>query len=370
METIGFGSEKRLKERFLEVSRKVRGNGSSAAFDRRYAAGLLSTAHPFHEYGQARNFVACRGREPVARLTASVNPYAQGDGFQIGYIGLFECVEDYEAARAVLSAGTEYLRSVGAYRVWGPVDYSTWYRYRFVVDGGRADPFFLEPCNPSYYPDYFQRFGFLAKMSYFSARTEEPWRHVERCRRYEEGFYERGYTVRPLDRSRLKAELELLYDLSVQAFRVNPGFCPISRVEFQRLYAGLFRLVDPDLVAFAQAPDASPFGFILALPNYAALLAGARVPGLYLKSLSLKRRREETKTLVIKTLGVLPALRRVLAGPVLISYIHRKAMEKGYERVVHALMREDNLSLKYSGWSAAPFRRYSLYELDLLEGAP
>jgi len=365
METIGFDLDKRLQERFLEVTRNVRGNGSTAALDRRYAAGLLARAHPFHGYGQSRNFI-----EPVARLTASVNPYAQGDGFQFGYIGLFECVEDYEAARAVLSAGTEYLRSVGAYRVWGPVDYSTWYRYRFVVDGGCADPFFLEPSNPAYYPDYFQRFGFLAKMSYFSARTEEPWTHVERSRRYEEAFYDRGYTVRPLDRSRLKDELELLYDLSIQAFGANPGFCPISRAEFQRLYAGLFRLVDPDLVAFAHAPDGRPFGFIFALPNYAEVLSGAKVPGFYLKALSMKRRRGEAKTLVIKTLGVLPAVRRVLAGPVLVSYIHRKAMEKGYERVVHALMREDNLSLKYSGWSAAPFRRYHLYQLDLLEGGP
>jgi hypothetical protein len=357
-----------LEERFLRVPQAVRPNGPCAAFDRRYAAGLLARANPFHGYGQSRNFIACRGKEPVARLTASVNPYAQGDGFQIGCIGLFECVDDYEAAEAVLSAGTDYLRSVGAYRIWGPVDFSTWYRYRFVVDGGHGDPFFLEPSNPSYYPDLFQRFGFLAKMSYFSARTDEPWAHVERCRRYEEGFYDRGYTVRPLDRSRLEAELELLYDLSIQTFRVNPGFCPIPLAEFQRLYAGLFHLVDADLVAFAQEPDGRPFGFIFAVPNYAEVPVGAKVPGLALKTLCMRRRRGEAKTLVIKTLGVLPALRRVLAGPVLVSYIHRKAMQKGYERVVHALMREDNLSLKYSGWSAAPFRRYNLYELDLLEG--
>jgi len=70
-------------------------------------------------------------------------------------------------AQEVLQTAFTKLQSLGIQKVWGPMEFSTWNSYRFLVDGGES-PFFNEPWNPPEYPYWWQEMGFQVLKSYFS----------------------------------------------------------------------------------------------------------------------------------------------------------------------------------------------------------
>ena len=70
------------------------------------------------------------------------------EGRRAGVIGHYAAA-DAASGQTLLRAGVRRARSRGSgARAVGPMDGTTWRRYRFIVDRGTEPPFFLEPDNP------------------------------------------------------------------------------------------------------------------------------------------------------------------------------------------------------------------------------
>ena len=303
--------------------------------------------------------------EVVARVAARVRPeWRDPPGRPYGVVGWFEAMaEPHGAGEAALDAATGWLGARGARFAYGPVDGDTWHRYRFNVGPAEPAPFLLEPYNPPRYPELWSRRGFALVERYLSKRVDAPERVLAHLSPRAATARAAGYRIQSLDPARFAAELDRLHELSRRIFRGNLLYTDIDRDEFTALYAGTGRLIDPGMVAFAVAPDATDAGFVFALPDRfraVAAMHGGSGASAALRYL-LARLAGRPRAANLKTVGVVDEHRgRGLAAALMARAYHR-IVAAGYRATNHCLIRADNPSEALDGGVGVELRRYELY---------
>lgn len=344
-----------LMAAFLDVERAVyRGDPIHARLPQPDLSSQLSARNPFFaQGGEHRAFVAFAEDTPVGRVVAMRSPrLTTEDGGPLGLVGFFECEDRIETARALLDEATRWLAAQGAARVVGPMNFSTWYRYRFVTGGHERGPFLLEPYNAPWYGRLFQAAGFTPYRQYASLRvTHTPVAMLAamhaRCARKDVVF-------EPLDLSRGDDALPLFYELSRRIFAGKTAYSAITLEEFQGLYRGATALLEPGLSWIARDGAGSPLGFLFAYPD---LLEPAR-------------RGEPTarpETTVLKTIGILPEAPRGLGWAM--CHLHIEAARaRGYRFGIYALMEKWQELLRYTqadrrdqGLAGEVWKEYTLF---------
>ena len=289
--------------------------------------------------GRQAVLVALEGDTPVARLVARESPQLRDDGDRpIGMLGFFESLDRQDAADVVFDAGRQWLHKRGIARIVGPMDGDTWHRYRVNAGPFERPPFPLEPWNPPYYRSLWETAGFRPLESYSSKWIHDVGQLLPGLAKGVERSASRGVRIRGLDPTRLEAELSVVHEISSEIFQDAFLYTPISRHEFLEMYRGGERMLDPDLVVFAVAPDGREIGFVFA---YADAAQGA---------------------VHYKTIGVRAEWRRAAVAAALSHHVYSSALAKGLHAGNHALMRDDNRSQALDQGQGDVFRRYLLYE--------
>lgn len=281
------------------------------------------------------------GPRVVARCGLWFRRRAAGFGMLLGLVGHYFAASP-EAGVEVLFAACERLKAEGCRLAVGPMDGSTWERYRLVTERGDEPPFFLEPDNPDDWPGHFAAAGFSPMARYCSALVpslEELSHDAEAGRRLQE----RGVTVRTLDPERFTEELSRIYDICRDAFVYNFLYMPIDEDGFLALYAPLRPIVRPELVLLAEK-GSELVGFIFAVPD-----------------LLQPRRGRPIDTGIIKTMAVRPRHTGIGLGGHLMDRAHHSLRQAGFRRAIHALYHEDNRSGRISRRTAQVIRRYTLF---------
>lgn len=327
-------------------------------------AARLLPDFAFYTYGQALHLVATVKGVDVGRCSAMINTRAlDDDGRQNGYIGNWECIDDDAVAFAMLDKAVEWLREHDCHQIFGPIDFSTWYGYRFSIGPWEAPPVLFEPYTPPHYDEQWRRFGFAYDETYFTDRVDDPGAYVTRTEERLKTALEMGVRFRCLNRAKFDEALRSVYDLSVDQFS-NPHFTKVDFDEFKAMYAGSSGSIDPRLFIFAIAPDGSIGGFVFGIPNFArasAALQGQPTLPRKLRALANKR---HANSVLIKTFAVDKRMRGYGIGSLLANRVIQAAADLGYDRVHNMTMHESNLSKKMSeGGGGVPIRRYATYRL-------
>ncbi len=361
MKVLTFGQDAGLLRKFLDLPARIRRADPAWIPPFRQAVRAELDPHaPFHRHGDMAHFLAFEGHEAIARCSAMINRRYDDD---LGFIGYFEAFDHYEASQAVLSAALDWLRERGVTVVRGPINTSTYFPYRFMTEGFEHEPFFMEPYNPNHYPEHWERFGFKPRCSYSSTRVDSA-AFAAAVSRHHDRSLAAGYRSRPFDPNRFDAELRLMYDLSTAIFQDSWMWRPIDFAEFRALYAGMRGIMDPDLCHFLFQGE-TPVGFVFGLPDYGpAIRAMNGSRSLFAKVRFLTERRNNPAAL-LKTFGVLPDHRNGSLALALTYLMHEAAARKGYAQTLHALMREDNTSLRMSHrFGGETLKRYALFERE------
>jgi GNAT superfamily N-acetyltransferase len=264
------------------------------------------------------------------------------NGAPTGLIGEYESA-DGETAMSLLAEATARLRDAGCAFAIGPMDGSTWRKYRFVTSRGSMLPFFLEPDNPDSYPAQFERAGFKPLATYFSAITCDLSTRDQRSDKISERMSNSGVRIRAVDLNAFDDELRRIFAVSREAFTENFLYTPISESEFMELYRPIRPFLLPDLILIAEC-EGAPIGYVFAMPDHARA-----------------QREELVDAIVVKTLAVLPGRRIAGLGSLLLDHVHAAAHTLGFRKAIHALMHESNVSRNLSARTAEIFRRYTLF---------
>jgi GNAT superfamily N-acetyltransferase len=276
-----------------------------------------------------------------------VPPYP---GHRLGFIGHY-AVTSAASAAAVLGLACEQLTEHGCTLAVGPLDGTTWRRYRLLTERGDEPLYFLEPDNPDDWPGHWIAAGFSPLAPYFSAvnsRLDEPDPRLAEIGRRNA---ERGLTLRTVDLARFEEELRAIHALSLESFKQNFLYSPIGEEEFLEQYRGIRPFVRPELVLLLEQ-GGRLVGYLFGVPDHLQAKRGLAID-----------------TAIIKTLAVHPSQLGTGQGTFLMGRFHEIAAGLGYRRVIHALMSEDNHSRKISEHTAKTIRRYTLYS-QLLTALP
>ena len=266
------------------------------------------------------------------------------DGGTPGLVGFFAARADAppEAARAVLAAAARALREDrGARVVVGPLDGTTWDAYRLALPEHGPLRFLPDIATPPHYPALFEAAGFSKLADYIStALAPDPatWARLDRAAAR---FAARGIRVEPFDPARAERDLLDAFAVARAAFARAFLYTPIPAEGFLARYRPAVPRIAPEFVRIARDAAGAPAGFAGALPTP---LAPAGAPALGVKTLAIRPA---------------PALRGL--GAWLVEDLHRRAADRGFRTVYHALMHESNGSANITARAARVVRRYRLY---------
>jgi len=331
----------------------------------------LSPAFPF--YGRRgndhRRFLAFAGGKPVARCLASVNRELRDrDGTPVGAIGFFEAADDYAAAEAVLAAAVRWLREEhGSRCLWGPMNFDIWHGYRFMTRGFGEEPFHGEPSNKTYYPDFFERFGFLARQRWntleldAAALDQLAASGADRSRK----LIESGYRFEPFDLRRFDVSVEALHAVLTRSFSGFLGYTPISLPEFRGLMSVARQALHPDCSTFVYDAEGALAGFAGVFRDLGAAVRAMRGGRGLLARLRFLHHSRRAKRLMLHIGGITPEEAEKRSGVAKGAFCHvvRKLRQQGCERVLATLIAKGNPVRRLYGRCATDERReYTLYE--------
>jgi GNAT superfamily N-acetyltransferase len=268
-------------------------------------------------------------------------------GRRIGLIGHYAAA-DQSAASSMLEHACQELRSRGCDLAVGPMDGSTWRRYRAIVGSGQHPPFFLEPDHPLEWKSHFEAQQFTALANYRSALDEDLGFQSPAVVPVEQRMQRLGVRVRCFDSEHPEAELERIFGIACQSFASSFLYTPIKLAEFIQIYRPLISCLRPELVLIA-AHEGEPVGFVLGLPD-----------------LLQAERGETVNTLIVKTIGVVPKAAYKGLGHLLWARLYAAGYALGYRRAIHALMHESSRTNVVVGDRVKTIRRYALYARRLL----
>ncbi|HEX7050395.1 MAG TPA: hypothetical protein VF188_09360 [Longimicrobiales bacterium] len=325
--------------------------------------------HPFHRHADAEYFLAWRGDEVVGRIAAVVNHrHNEFHGEKTGFFGFFECLDDPDAAGALLERAEAWLRERGQERVRGPLSFSTNEEMGLglLIDGYAKPPVVMMAHTPRYYPRLVESAGYAKckdLLAYWLDGPKPPERLVQGVRRLER---KEGIRIRPLDMRQFKAEVGRIKEIYNSAWERNWGFVPMTDEEFEHLAHQLKPVVNPRLCLLAEVRG-EPVGFSVALPDYNQVLKhlnGRLFPFGIIKLLWYRRKIDAARVL---TLGLKPGYRRMGLDAMLYLRTFEEGVAAGYTRAECSWILEDNWEMRrgLERLGARIYKTYRLYEKTL-----
>ena len=265
--------------------------------DTKAERAILNGTHPLSGEFTVRAYLAVDdGASPQGRCVLTYYPDDPA-----AYVGFFECVEDPDVCRALLSAAEAQARADGKEKLVGPLNASFWIGYRFKVENF-DEHFTGEPDNLPYYADFWEACGFTVSERYYSnyLRSPTPEDPSEKWEKRLQRALDKGYEIRSLERGKFDEALRDIYRMLVRLYAKFPAFKLISEEQFTALFGSLKYVVDYECVLLGYK-DGELAGFFVCVPNYGTLVDG----DLSLRDLpAILRIRRNCKEYVILYIGV------------------------------------------------------------------
>ncbi len=335
----------------------------------------LSLHYPFYSKrgNYHRHFLAFSGNKVLGRISAMVNSDLRDkDGTPTGIIGFFECVDDFIVSAELLDAAIGWLHDEhGFKRIWGPMNFDIWHNYRFMTKGFDQKLFYGEPYNKPYYPDFFERYGFMGKQCWDSIEITQRnvlERMTARGAERYQMLLNRGYCFEQFNVHEFRNELRKLHCILTNSFSGFLGFTPISFEEFEQLFSKLRYALNPRLFVFVYDENNILAGFAVALLELSDAIRSMNGKDSLMSKLRFIYNQRRVNRVNYYAGGITPEEMAKMSGlgRALFYYIIRQTLNEGYENMIIALMAKHNRVHGFFGKYAKEIQReYALYELSL-----
>jgi len=287
------------------------------------------------ESGTYSLIIAYKDNEPSGRLCVGINEHLNNaKKYKEGYIALFECINDYNVAKALFDYANNWLKDKGMERIIGPISLPNGDDYRGVLIDNFTDPtMIMNTYSKPYYKKFFERYGFNKYWDCYAYYYEIGNGIDERYKKYVPYAMEKyGFTV---DKINLKNIDKEMMDIKSIIDRAMPeewdDFIPPTEEEIKIIGKNIVPVADPDLIYIARAKDGTPIGFNLALPDFNQALKhmnGRLFPIGFLKFLYYKRKIDRLRLFV---LFVIPEYRKKGVPSAIYLKTYEASIRKGFK---------------------------------------
>ena len=209
------------------------------------------------------------------RILAQVyHPYNERHGERTAFFGFFECLDDQEAATALVQVAAEAAAAWGCDTLRGPFNLTAMQEMGILVDGFEYAPAVDQTYTPPYYPKLLEAAGLRRTFPHATYRIDDV--HAVNLdgllgERHRILTVERRLKIRPARMSHFEQELETLRRLLNESFAELTHFVPLTADELAFQVGAYRAYLDPQLLLVAEM-DGVARGFVLAVPDFNPLL--------------------------------------------------------------------------------------------------
>ncbi|MGP8214528.1 MAG: GNAT family N-acetyltransferase [Bacteroidia bacterium] len=331
---------------------------------------LLKGTHPFFKHSKTAYFIARKDGKIVGRIAAIKNGnHIEYTGRKEGFFGFFDVINDYEVAKKLLDAATDWVKKEGLNAIVGPTNFSTNETCGLLIDGFDCPPAVMLTYNKPYYAGLLEKYGFGKKMDMYAYRliVNEIPNKPETTNSLEERLKKRGITIRRLEMKKFKDEVKKVKEIYNSAWDKNWGFVPMTDAEFDIMAKDMKMILDPDFALLAEQ-DGMPIGFSLTIPDINFILQkiprGRLLPFGLFKLLYYKSKAKNCRVI---TLGVLEKYRRMGIDACFYSISVETAKSKGFVTADASWILENNIPMNRAlvNLNGKVYKTYRMYELNI-----
>jgi GNAT superfamily N-acetyltransferase len=239
---------------------------------------LSRRLNPFFSHGEGRYFLARRDGRVVGRISAQVNrAFNDQHETRWGWFGFLEFEEDPEALRALLDAAAAWLRDRGCERMVGPADLTMNEESGILIEGFELRPMIRQPWHPPYYQRLLEDAGMTKAMDLLMWNLEVVnrnkvlpviWELAEQAQG------EHGIRVRPMERRRLRKEMDAFAEVYNSAWANNWDFVPYSKKDLDAYAMDMQLVYDRNWFMIAERQDTGEVvGMAITIPDINEVLA-------------------------------------------------------------------------------------------------
>ena len=317
-------------------------------FERRQA---LAPAQPLSEHAQWQLWVAYRDGKPIGRISAQIDQlHLDRYHDQTGFFGFLEAPDDPAVFNALFATAEAWLREHGMARVRGPFSLSVNQESGLLVEGFDTPPYLMMGHATRYYERRLLDLGYAGVKDLLAYEMGLPFSRPSNLENLLVRFA-KDIHVRPFNRARKAADLEVLRDLFNDAWSENWSFVPFTEAEFAAIGTELLPLIPADFIQIAEI-DGEPVAFMAFMPNIneaIADLGGKLLPFAWAKLLwRLKVR--FPKSVRVSLMGVRKRFHHTRLGPTLAYAVIKAglpaALRMGVERAEMSWILEDNQGMR------------------------
>ena len=322
-----------ISDTSLRIIRTNIGDESFHLFDK------IKQGAPIVEEYLRHIYVLLENEKPITRVALYDNPHLSYEDKKTALLGYYECLGEAEVAQIFLEEVLKKIKQLSYECVIGPMNGSTWNDYRFVSNEGES--FFLEPQNPLSYPQHFEQIGFRSIAQYYSSKGKTFAVKELQIIEGENKFQEQGVRFRSLNLEDYEQELKKIHEFSLDSFKQNFLFSPISWKTFRDKYLPLKNMVNPEFVLFAEDKNKKLVGLVFAIQDIFC---------------------QTEKRIIAKTIARNPAPKYQGLGELMVLRFVERTNKAGFASIIHALIIESGLSQHVSEKCFGErFKTYNLY---------
>ncbi|MFA6295509.1 MAG: GNAT family N-acetyltransferase [Candidatus Paceibacterota bacterium] len=301
----------------------------------------FSLNNPFFKYGKVENYFIFDDSQVVGHIAVIIDERFDDKGI----VGFFECENRREYADQLFDKASIFLKNAGKKQYRGPINISVWQNFRvsFPEDN---QPFCLEPFTLGYYRDLFLNNGF--DVGHQNITTTES---IEKTKIKDyNSFYSKsindGYSYQLLSEENFKESIGDIYSLTSKIFEGSYSFYKISEEEFLYFAEQYTQIPKPYYVFLLKNSEHKSVGFFFAMPDIFNL---------------------NEKSLVLKTIGLLPEYQGKNLGSAMLYFVYMKAEKDGFKKFIFSTMSVDNERIKsITDQNSVPYRKYEVFEKNLI----
>lgn len=367
-------TDPRRSKDFLNLPWRVNAGDTDWAPPLRMAINKLlnKSKYPFFNHGDAAFFVARRDGEAVGRIAAIENKlHARTYNDNVGFFGFFECDDDEEACRALLSEAAKWVHDRGYGKLRGPLNYSVNDENPGVLfEGFNGVPCLLMSHNPRYYDRLLRDSGMSKAKDMYAYLVTRATMADERFQRVMKAVRRRApkldlREVR-LDGKGFRDDIKTMLQIFNEAWKQNWGFIDVTPGEVDAIAADLKPIVDPAITAIAEI-DGKAVGMMVCVPNINEILrkipSGRLFPTGWYKLLTGLGHVRGFRTMLM---GVVPEYRNRGIDALMIDKVIQDGKKRGYQYCELSWVLEDNEPMTSLADKAGGllYRKYRIYEAD------
>ena len=290
-------------------------------------AALLKNKHPLSHYFKLRPFLVYDKQQVVGRFGLTFYPNSD-----TAYLGFFECINNPNVAQTIFKHAAKISRQQKCHKIIGPVDCSFWIGYRLKTNLFNRRPYFGEPYNLAYYPDFFKQAGFNFQHQYVSHLYRRPplfTAHLtKKYQQRHQLFKSKNYKIISPKASDFDQTLTTIQTLIMKLYQDFPAFHPISLADYRKYFSNFRQISNLSLIKLAFYHDQA-VGFFIGLPNYGTWL---NQPLNFWSHLRISLQKFWSPSYVMLYMGVLPehrGLGKALLKPIITQMYLRRAEAVG-----------------------------------------